>query len=226
MEEQFAALEDQLKTLLTQISNMGGHKGNGSRNPYVECQTQGRQHHAQAHAIQWVDGFKLNIPEFQGDLQPEELVDQVAAVGEVLNFKEVPEDRRVSLVATKLIDEDLSIDWASPPIYDIYHDEKDLLEEVNLIIDTINIVEGNDVHLVSEESRKSEISQRGLEKINYVDFLGTFLSTLHKQKLDIGIGMVEEIGVNNFKYNTRSYVMKVCKLFMFWYQFALMLRST
>jgi uncharacterized Fe-S cluster-containing radical SAM superfamily enzyme len=32
--------------------------------------------------------------------------------------------------------------------------------------------------------------------------------------------------VNNFKYKTRSYVMKVCKLFMFWYQFALMLRST
>jgi hypothetical protein len=33
MEEQFAALEDQLETLPTQISNMGGHNGNGSRNP-------------------------------------------------------------------------------------------------------------------------------------------------------------------------------------------------
>jgi hypothetical protein len=76
------------------------------------------------------------------------------------------------------------------------------LEEVNLVIDTINIVKGNDVHLVSEESPKSEISQWGLEKINYVDFLGieTFLSTLPKQKLDISVGMVEEIGVNNFKY--------------------------
>jgi hypothetical protein len=38
--------------------------------------------------------------------------------------------------------------------------------------------------------------------------------------------MMEEIGVNNFEYNTRSYVMKVCKLFMFRYPFALMLRST
>ena len=37
-------------------------------------------------------------------------MDQVAVVGEVLDFKEVPEDRRVSLVATKLIDEDLSVD--------------------------------------------------------------------------------------------------------------------
>jgi hypothetical protein len=55
-------------------------------------------------------------------------MDQVAAVREVLDFKEVPEDRLVSLVATKLIDEDLSIDWASLPIYDIYPDEEGLLE--------------------------------------------------------------------------------------------------
>jgi hypothetical protein len=53
----------------------------------------------------------------------------------------------------------------------------------------------------------------------------TFLSTFPKQNLDVGVGMVEEIGAINFKYNTRSYVMKVCKLFMFWYQVALMLRS-
>jgi hypothetical protein len=79
---------------------------------------------------------KFYIPKFQGDLQPEELMDRVAAVGKVLDFKEVLEDRRVSLIATKLIDEDLSVDWASPPIYDIYPDEEDLLEEVNLVIDT------------------------------------------------------------------------------------------
>ena len=106
-----------------------------------------------------MDRFKLNILEFQGDLQLVEFMDRVAAIGEVLDFKEVPEDRWVSLVATKLIDEDLSIDWASPPIYDIYHDEEDLLEEVNLVLDIINIVKGNDVHLVFEESPKSEISQ-------------------------------------------------------------------
>jgi hypothetical protein len=155
-------------------------------------------------------------------------MDRVAAVGEVLDFKEVLEDRRVSLVTTKLIDENLLVDWASPPIYDIYPDEEDLLEEVNLVLDTITIVEGNDVHLVSKKSPKSEISQWGLQKINYVDFPGieTFLSTLPKQNLGVGVGMVEEIGVNNFKYNTRSYVMKVCKLFMFQYQVALMVRST
>jgi hypothetical protein len=79
------------------------------------------------------------------------------------------------LVATKLIDEDLLVDWASPPIYDIYPDEDDLLEEVNLVIDTINIVEGNDVHLVSEKSPKSEISQWGLEKLIMLILLGSKL---------------------------------------------------
>jgi hypothetical protein len=80
------------------------------------------------------------------------------------------------------------------------------LEEVNLVLDTINIIEGNDVHLVFEESLKSEISQWGLEKINCIDFLGieTFLSTFPKQNLDIGVGMVEEIGANSFKYNIQS----------------------
>ena len=108
--DQFQALEDQLETSPTQISNLCRHNGNESRNPSTERQTHGCQHHAQAHATRWVDGFKLDIPEFQGDLQTEELMGQVAAVGEVLDFKEVPEDRRVSLVATKLIDEDLLVD--------------------------------------------------------------------------------------------------------------------
>jgi hypothetical protein len=81
---------------------------------------------------------------------------------------------------------------------------------------------------VFEKIPKSEISQWGLEKINYVDFLGieTFLLTFPKQNPDVGVGMVEEIGANNFKYNTQSYFMKVCKLFMFQYQVALRLRST
>jgi hypothetical protein len=130
------------------------------------------------------------------------------------------------LVATKFIDENLSVDWASPPVYDIYLDEGRLLEEVNLVLDTINIVEGNDVHLVFKESSKSEISQWGLEKINYVDFLGieTFLSTFPKQNLDVGVGMVEEIGANNFKYNTRSMLMMKIVAFIRVCCFVLVLR--
>ena len=73
-----------------------------------------------------MDRFKLNILEFYGNLQLEEFMDRVATVGKVLDFKKVPEDRWVSLVATKLIDEDLSVNWASPPVYDIYPNEDDL----------------------------------------------------------------------------------------------------
>jgi hypothetical protein len=103
-------LEDQLETSPTQISNLCHHNGNESRNPSAKRQTHECQHHMQAHATRWVAGFKLVIPEFQGGLQPKEFMDWVAAVGEVLDFKEVPEDPQVSLVTTKLIDEDLLVD--------------------------------------------------------------------------------------------------------------------
>ena len=46
-------------------------------------------------------GFKLDILEFKGCLQPEEFLDWIAAVEEILEFKEVLQDKRVSLVATK-----------------------------------------------------------------------------------------------------------------------------
>jgi hypothetical protein len=61
-EDQFRALEDRHEASPTQISNLYRHKGNGSRNPYVECQTHESHHHVQAHATQWVDGSKLKIP--------------------------------------------------------------------------------------------------------------------------------------------------------------------
>ena len=51
----------------------------------------------------WEFGFKLDIPEFKGCLQLEEFLDWVVAVEEILEFKEVPQDKRVSLVATKFI---------------------------------------------------------------------------------------------------------------------------
>jgi hypothetical protein len=46
------------------------------------------------------------------------------------------------------------------------------LEEVKFLVDTIKIVEENDICYVFDKSPKIEISQWVLEKINYVDFLG------------------------------------------------------
>jgi hypothetical protein len=59
-----------------------------------------------SHATWWENEFKLYIPEFKRGLQPKEFLVREAVVVEVLYFKEVHEDRRVSLVATKLTDED------------------------------------------------------------------------------------------------------------------------
>ena len=78
-----------------------GNYGYESTNPFAERRTQGRRPPAQAHANRWESGFKLDIPKFSGGMQPEEFQDWVAAVEEILDFKRVPEDRRVSLVATK-----------------------------------------------------------------------------------------------------------------------------
>jgi hypothetical protein len=98
MEEQFTVFGDQIKALTTQFSNIGGHNGDGSGDPFAERGTDGCQHYAQAHANQWGNRFKLNILEFQGDLQPKEFLDWVLAVKKVFEFNRVPDERRVSLV--------------------------------------------------------------------------------------------------------------------------------
>lgn len=48
----------------------------------------------------WDTGFKLDLPEFHGSLQPEELLDWISSVEEILAFKQVPDDMCVPLVAT------------------------------------------------------------------------------------------------------------------------------
>ena len=71
------------------------------KNPFAERGVHGHQPLVQAQANRLESGFKLDIPEFNGGLQLEEFLDWIAAVEKVLEFKGVPEDRRVSLVATK-----------------------------------------------------------------------------------------------------------------------------
>jgi hypothetical protein len=70
-EDQFWAMRDQIEDLTTQLSNLRGHKGSGSRNPCTEHRTQGRQYLAQAPTNRRVSRFKLNIPEFHRKFQPE-----------------------------------------------------------------------------------------------------------------------------------------------------------
>jgi hypothetical protein len=98
-EDQFQALEDRHEASPTQISNLYCHKGNGSRNPSTKRRTHGRQHHAQAHAIRWVDKSKLKIPEFSGVLQPSEFWYWMLAIEEFFEVKGVANAQRVLLVA-------------------------------------------------------------------------------------------------------------------------------
>jgi hypothetical protein len=97
-EDQFRALEDRREASPTQISNLYRHNGNGSRNPSAERQMHGRQHHAQAHATRWVDGFKLKIPEFSGVLQPSKFWYWMLAVEEFFEVNGVADAQRVPLV--------------------------------------------------------------------------------------------------------------------------------
>ncbi|KFK28006.1 hypothetical protein AALP_AA8G459300 [Arabis alpina] len=49
----------------------------------------------------WESGFKIEIPEFHGGVRGEELLDWLAVAEEAMEFKQVPDDRKVALVATK-----------------------------------------------------------------------------------------------------------------------------
>ena len=49
----------------------------------------------------WESGLRIDIPEFQGSLQPEGFLDWVSVVEKVLDFKEVPNLKRVSFVVTR-----------------------------------------------------------------------------------------------------------------------------
>ena len=48
----------------------------------------------------WESGFKLDIPKVHS-LGPEEFLDWIGVVEEILDFKDVLDDKRVSLVATR-----------------------------------------------------------------------------------------------------------------------------
>ena len=66
----------------------------------VQGRGQGRNYSEYDHKRE--SGMKTEIPEFKGGMQADEFLDWVANVEEIFDFKEVPEHRRVKLVATRL----------------------------------------------------------------------------------------------------------------------------
>nr|GEY07105.1 hypothetical protein [Tanacetum cinerariifolium] len=53
-------------------------------------------------ANRWEQSFKVEIPTFDGSLKPEVFIDWLYQVDEILDFKRVPDDRRVPLVTIRL----------------------------------------------------------------------------------------------------------------------------
>ena len=50
----------------------------------------------------WESSMHTEVPEFHGSLQPEEFIDWLYTTEEVMEFKGVPEELKVPLVATRL----------------------------------------------------------------------------------------------------------------------------
>ncbi|KAJ4882113.1 hypothetical protein Rs2_39168 [Raphanus sativus] len=85
-------------------------------NPQEQHQQHNLQHQRQRHEAphdssdeedmmensnRWESSFRTNIPEFNGSLNPEDFIDWINVTEEILEFRQVPEDVRVSLVATR-----------------------------------------------------------------------------------------------------------------------------
>ena len=62
-------------------------------NPFAGRRVHEHQPFVQGQANRWESDFKLDIPEFNRGLQPDEFLDWIAVVEEVLEFKGVPQDR-------------------------------------------------------------------------------------------------------------------------------------
>lgn len=59
------------------------------------------QHNRNNDDRRWTSGIKIDIPEFHGGSQPEDLLDWFVTVDEFIEFKDVPEQKRVPLVTTR-----------------------------------------------------------------------------------------------------------------------------
>ena len=56
--------------------------------------------------------FRVEIPEFEGELDPDHFLDWLQTVERIFEYKEVPEEKKVKLVALKLC-KYASIWWAN-----------------------------------------------------------------------------------------------------------------
>ncbi|GKE22115.1 putative nucleotidyltransferase, ribonuclease H [Tanacetum coccineum] len=118
MEERLDQFVDQLADQMNDMMNLRRRgdrngqrsKGEESENPFFEGdgsssdeQPDRPRQNQREDNRRWESGMKVNIPDFDGNtLNPEGFIDWLVAIEEVFEFKEVAENKRVSLTATKL----------------------------------------------------------------------------------------------------------------------------
>ncbi|GKF32964.1 hypothetical protein Tco_0106164, partial [Tanacetum coccineum] len=89
MEERFDQFVDQLSDRMDQLMNRLGNHNRCGRRP--------RRNQREDNKC-WESGMRVNIPDFAGNiLSPKGFIDWLVVVEEVFEFKEVPENKRVSL---------------------------------------------------------------------------------------------------------------------------------
>ncbi|PKI58870.1 hypothetical protein CRG98_020769 [Punica granatum] len=86
----------------------------------------------------WESGMRTEIPEYHGSLKPEEFLDWLATIEEILKFKGVPEDKRVPLVAIRL--RDRTTTWWQQESKDPIFDGEEVVDEEVVTGDTRKIL--------------------------------------------------------------------------------------
>ena len=102
----------ELQRRLEQYENQGC----GARHHDPESDEENPFHHANSHSsggstpahphflrhLQLGFDMKVDIPEFEGKMQPNEFIDWLTTVERIFDFKDVPENCKVKIVAIKL----------------------------------------------------------------------------------------------------------------------------
>ncbi|GJU18429.1 putative nucleotidyltransferase, ribonuclease H [Tanacetum coccineum] len=118
MEERLDQCVDQLANRMNDMMNprrrrdrnSRGSKGKESENPFFDGdgtssdeQPDRPRRNQREDTRRWEYRMRVNIPEFDGNtLNPEGFIDWLVTVQEVFEFKDVPENKKVSFIATKL----------------------------------------------------------------------------------------------------------------------------
>ena len=121
LNEQVGELEAQVKYLTTQLSQLLEEKRRWNRSPSYthtridsdESEREEKSYHANSseedtprrtqrkHGGSLGD-FRVDIPEFEGQLDPDHFLDWLQTVERVFEYKDIPKDKKVKLVALKL----------------------------------------------------------------------------------------------------------------------------